>query len=274
MILALAFLACPGQADPAPGGESAPEGPAPARASRPELAYEVLRTSSGVDVHLFRFSLAHFELRILEPGEGRSSATVSEMTERAGALLGVNGSFFLDDFRPLGLLVSQGRELQGLRKVDWGVFFVKQGRASLVHVRDFPGSAGMEFAIESGPRLVVDGELVKVKPQRARRSMIGVDAEGRVLIAVTASSVLLPEAAAFMREVGARFALNLDGGPSSQLSHPARGIQVASFARVANGIGVFARSQPGPGHPPGQPSKTVLPSGSPSGSPSNPPAKR
>jgi Phosphodiester glycosidase len=240
-ILLLMMLLHASPLSPSPSPSPAPSPSTPTGA---ELGYERVTTLSGVEVHLFRFSLADFELRLLEPGEGRSSATVAAMTEQGAALLGVNGSFFLADFRPLGLLVSEGRERQGLRKVDWGVFFVKQGRAAMIHTRDFKGSEGMDFAIQSGPRLVVDGELIKVKPQRARRSMIGVDAEGRVLIAVSATSLLLPEAAAFMRRVGARFALNLDGGPSSQLSYPARGVHVTGFGRVANGIGVFARAKP------------------------------
>jgi hypothetical protein len=241
LAIALGLVVLFGSAPALRGSAGDPAAPVPAQATSQRLDYELAKTSSGVNVHLFRIPLDDFELRILSPGEGRRSATVSEMTADAGALLGVNGSFFLDDYSPLGLLISQGKELQGLRKVDWGVFFVKAGRAGLVHMRDFPGSAGLDFAIESGPRLVVDGELIKVKPQRARRSMLGIDGEGRVLIAVTATSVLLPEAAAFMRDHGARYALNLDGGPSSQLSVPERGLRVESFSRVANGIGVFPR---------------------------------
>ncbi len=243
LLLAIAGLALVAQGPPPDAGSPASPASTPgAEVAVPGLSYSLEKSSSGVEVHLFRLSLAELELRILTPPKGQSAGTISDMTAESGALLGVNGSFFLDDFKPLGLLISQGRELQGLRKVDWGVFSVKDGRASLVHVREYTGNDGLEFAIESGPRLVVDGELIRVKPQLARRSMIGIDAEGRVLIAVTTGPVLLPEAARFMLRVGARYALNLDGGPSSQLSVPGRGLRVESFARVANGIGVFPRS--------------------------------
>lgn len=205
--------------------------------------HQVVRTAGGVDVHVLRLSLDEVELRLLSPAPGSQGARVSAMGAAAGAILAVNASYFLADYTPLGLLVSGGRVLQKPRKVDWGVFFVRDGHASLVHVRDVPDTAGMEFAVQAGPRLVVDGQPTRLKPQRARRTMIGVDAQGRVVLAVSALPLLLSEAAEFLVSQGVVSALNLDGGPSSQLYYPQAGVALESFSPVANAIGVFPRAR-------------------------------
>jgi uncharacterized protein YigE (DUF2233 family) len=209
-----------------------------------QVEHTIVRTPSDVDVHVLRFSPGRFELRLLGPGEGRRSARVSEMGSAAGALLAVNASYFLEDFTPLGLLISGGHVRQKPRKVDWGVFFVKDGRAGLVHVRDLADTTGLEFAVQAGPRLVVEGRATALKPQRARRTMIGIDGQGRVVLAVSVLPLSLSEAADFLIAQGVVSALNLDGGPSSQLYYPGAGVALESFSSVANAIGVFPRSLP------------------------------
>jgi len=207
------------------------------------IDHVVAQTASGVDVHVLRLSLDQVELRLLTAPPGGQGARVSAMGAAAGAILAVNASYFLADYTPLGLLISGGRVLQKPRKVDWGVFFVRQGRASLVHVRDVTDTEGMEFAVQAGPRLVVDGQATRLKPQRARRTLIGVDGQGRVVLAVSVMPLLLSEAAEFLISQGVTAALNLDGGPSSQLYYPGAGVALESFSPVANAIGVFPRAR-------------------------------
>jgi len=216
----------------------------PGLAAPPDgLEHAVVRTADGVDVHVLRFAPERFELRLLTPPSGRQGARVSELGAAAGALVAVNASYFLADYTPLGLLITGGRVLQKPRKVDWGVFFVKDARASLVHVRDVTDTSGMEFAVQAGPRLVVDGRPTEVKPQRARRTMLGVDGRGSVVLAVSTLPLSLAEAADFLIAQGVVQGLNLDGGPSSQLYFPGAGVALESFSPVANAIGVFPRSR-------------------------------
>jgi uncharacterized protein YigE (DUF2233 family) len=195
-----------------------------------------------VALHVFSFSPERFELRVLTPQAGTSGDFVRDMARRAGAVLAVNGGFFTPEFAPLGLLVSQGKELNPIRKADWGVFLVRHGQASVVHWRDLKDLAGVEFAIQCGPRLVVDGKPVHVKPHRARRTALGVDARGRVMVVATEGAVLLSELVDFLIARGAVQALNLDGGTSTQLSSRETDASVEALAPVANGVGVFPRS--------------------------------
>jgi len=217
------------------------------------LAYRQIRlpvesTGARVAVHVFAVALASHTLRVLPAAAGRG-ASVSTLARQHSASLAVNGGFFLDDFTPLGLLVSEGRELNPLRRADWGVFFVRDGVARIVHRRDFVPDETIEFAVQSGPRLVVDGAPLTFKPQVARRTALGIDGAGRVFLLVTEGAMLLAELADFLRRpvaeggLACQFALNLDGGSSSQLhfTHGDRRITVSGAARVANAIGVFPR---------------------------------
>jgi uncharacterized protein YigE (DUF2233 family) len=227
---ALALLLLALIAQPAPEPPPADDG----------ICYARQQTASGVDLHWFSIDPARHALRLLRPARGKA-ATVADMARAAGEpapRLAVNGSFFLKDHTPLGLLISDGQLIQGVRKVDWGVFFVRDGRPGLIHRRDWPGEAGVSFAIQSGPRLVVDGRPVKVRPQRARRTVIGVQADGQIFVAATASPVDLSELVTTLIDQGVTQALNLDGGSSSQLYAPAWGLDLAG-APVVNAVGVF-----------------------------------
>lgn len=206
-----------------------------------------LPLTEPIVVHAFRFTPARHELRVLPGGEG--GAPVHRLAAEAGALLAVNGGFFLEDFSPLGLLVSQGRELNPLRRVDWGVFYVADREARIVHRRDWRRPAGLEFAVEAGPRLVVEGRVLTLKPQRARRTALGITEAGDVLIVATEGRILTAEFAELLARpesaggLGCRDALNLDGGSSTQLwfEHAGRRIEIEPLANVANAVALFPR---------------------------------
>jgi len=203
--------------------------------------------ASPVAVHAFRFSPAELELRVLPAGDG--GARVRDLAQDAGALLAVNGGFFLEDFTPLGLLVSQGHQMNALRRADWGVFSVARGRAAVVHRREWRRPDGLEFAVEAGPRLVVAGRVVSLKPQRARRTALCVRAPDDVAIVATDGLLYTTELAELLargeREggFGCVDALNLDGGSSTQLwfEHAGRRIEVPATAPVANAVALFPR---------------------------------
>ncbi len=175
----------------------------------------------------------------------RRTASVKELAAGTGARVAVNGGFFDEKAASLGLLVSGGKRLSPLRKADWGVLFVTPQRESrIVHTRDFDKELTVEFAIQAGPRLVVDGKPLTLKPQWDRRTAVGVRPEGRHLVVlVTAIPVSLADLAQLMGEgLGCSEALNLDGGSSTQLWSDLEGVEpVVGFA-VANGVVVVPRA--------------------------------
>ena len=202
-------------------------------------------SSGDVTIHALRFSPRSFELRVLPAAATKRGELVPALGRAAAALVAVNGGYFTADFAPLGLLVSEGRELNPLRAADWGVFYVAGERARVVHRKTWKKPKALEFAVEAGPRLIVAGRTLTFKPQSARRTALGILPDGRVVIVVTEQPLLTAELADWMARsegkggLGCRDALNLDGGTSTQLWFPAgdETIEVKSRAPVANAVG-------------------------------------
>lgn len=150
-----------------------------------------------------------------------SSLNASGWRKRSRAVAAVNGGFFDIEGKSLGLRVSDGRKVSRLRKVDWGVFYIRNGRARIMHTEDFKMRSGITQAVQCGPRLVADGRIIKLKDQWARRTALGVDQNGKVIIAVTDGQLGFREWAALWASksgFNCRNAMGLDGGGSTQLS--------------------------------------------------------
>ena len=202
----------------------APAAPATTPASWATLApgAEHLHVDDG-NVDLLRFDLTRFRADVAVPGAG-GPMTAAELRRESGAALVVNGGFFDTDGRSLGLRVASGRQIIKLRAVvDWGVLVIRDGRADIVHSRDFAAAAAasppMTAAIQVGPRILVDGKPPPLKPQAARRTAVALDPSGRYLTVVVARARIEAGALARLLErLGFHRALMLDGGPSTQLS--------------------------------------------------------
>lgn len=208
-----------------------------------------------VQLHMVRIDLQRYQLQVVTAAEmGLRLAGAPAFRERVHGLAAVNGGYFDPDYKPLGLLVSQGRELSHLRQVDHGVFAVAGGRALLDHARTFHAPPDLEFAVECGPRLLVAGQAPHFRrTDVARRVAIGLDAAGRVLLAVSDGVLTLDEFARSLAQPepggpGLRDVLNLDGGSSAMLDVAAGPLraQVATALEVPIGIAVAARPPRGP----------------------------
>jgi uncharacterized protein YigE (DUF2233 family) len=144
---------------------------------------------------------------------------------REKARVAINGGYFDGRGHSMGLRVSRKFQSSDLRRADWGVFWVKNGRAQITHTRDFKTKIRPEEALQCGPRLVVKGKITDLKPQSSRRSGVGIDARGRVVLAVADGALSLTDWAQVWASndgLSCRDALNLDGGPSSQLASDAK----------------------------------------------------
>ena len=157
------------------------------------------------------------------------------------ALMVVNGSYFTPQRKPTGLLVSDGHALSPLVKTGGGagtgVLVIRDGRVMLfereqIERTDYDGSS---FAIQAGPRVIEPGGSEGIRSDdglRANRTVIGADAKGRVVVAVTYDedgNRTGPSLFELMQLLGKKglgelapelaldFALNLDGGPSTGL---------------------------------------------------------
>lgn len=194
-----------------------------------------------------RWRLASSDSRPSTPDAGL--ATVEATAREAGAVVAVNGGFFDQKGAPMGLRVTDGKQRNPLRQADWGVFFVRDGVPNLVHTKDAKRADGAEFAIQCGPRLVADGQPMKLRSGIHRRTAIGSDAAGKVYLVVSLGFVDMNDLAAALAAapeaggLGLTQALNLDGGPSTQMFVDAKdGVwNVAGGTGVADAILVSAR---------------------------------
>jgi uncharacterized protein YigE (DUF2233 family) len=147
----------------------------------------------------------------------------------------VNGGFFDDKGAPLGLRIARGKTIVPLRPhVDWGVLLVTRDRARIVHSSELVATAGVEAAIQVGPRILIDGAVPPLKPQLARRTAVALTKDGASLTLVVApESIDAASLGARLAKLGFSSALLLDGGPSTQLA-----LGVGGQGGVAGAYGV------------------------------------
>jgi len=192
-------------------------------ASRAELA----AADGATKISLYRFALARFRADIVV-GAGWPPAreTAAALVRRHGAVAAVNGGFFDERGAPLGLRIAGGRKRAPLRpKADWGVLVLDEAGARIVHTRELAGREGRaglddaRGAIQVGPRLVVAGRPLQLKPQVARRTAVALERSGEALTLVVVDEPIdANELAERLASAGFDSALLLDGGPSTQLA--------------------------------------------------------
>jgi len=120
------------------------------------LAFE----EDGAAVSLIRFDLQRFRPEVVMLGPDRTK-TASQLRRDLSAVAAINGGFFDEDRRSLGLRIAGGKTAVPLRRgVDWGVLVLRPGRAAIVHSRDFKADARIEGAIQVGPRLIAGGHRI------------------------------------------------------------------------------------------------------------------
>ena len=184
-------------------------------------ARATLAAADGPPIALYRFDLSRFEARVVVgPGKPPRPESAAALRRRLGAAAVVNGGFFDERRAPLGLRIASGALRVPLRpRVDWGVLVLKKDEARIIHSRDWRSADAVSGAIQVGPRLVVDGTPLKLKPALARRTAVALPRDGRALTLVIVDAPIdANELAARLAAAGFDTALMLDGGPSTQLS--------------------------------------------------------
>jgi uncharacterized protein YigE (DUF2233 family) len=194
-------------------------------------------------IHVFRIQLATHQFSLIRASDlGLQQGFVGELAVQQGVKIAVNGGFFDSKFRPLGLRVHQSQKLNPLKQISWwGVFYIRDGQAYIRRASDFEMQSDTQFAIQSGPRLLVAGHIPPLKPGRDERTALGITQKGAVVIVVTENAPLTTsELAELMRRapILATDALNLDGGSSTQLwtNMPKLHLDIHGFSMVADAV--------------------------------------
>lgn len=217
------------------------------RSVAPGLEYTALDLEMG-KLHAFKIDLKQNRLALLSP---REPSTIKDMALNAHALLAVNGGFFTPDGKPLGLRIDNEKLLSPLKPISWwGIFSLRNNMPELSSMKTFKFSNDIDFAIQAGPRLVVNNDIPRLKEGVGNRTAIGYNQNNDIIIVVSENAQLTTlQLAKILRRpekhggLGCLYALNLDGGSSSQGYAKAGNfvLDIPSFRAVADGLAVYPR---------------------------------
>lgn len=208
-------------------------------------------------VHVVQVNPAASSVRIdlLRPdgcdydGNRYRAGSLHRMAQSSGALAAITGTYFSPPtLEPVGAITLQGTLIyDGLAhsvlryQKNKAVVIEHHPRGTRGHDLDWDGAL---FAMASSPSLVQNG-LPMIEPSGYHRGIggaeprcaVGVTAAGKLLL-VTTGPASLSRLSQIMVDLGARDAMNLDGGTSAGLWYAGR-MRVWPGRSLTQAIGVF-----------------------------------
>ena len=161
---------------------------------------------------------------------GSFDALAADLEKKGKTLrFATNAGIFSEDFTPGGLHIEDGNELKSLNLREGGgnfhmkpngVFALGAEGATVVESQAFQESGAVaQIATQSGPMLVIDGELHPAFREGSEnkfiRNGVGVDADGNIWFAISNDRVNFYDfATVFKERLGSPEALYLDGSIS------------------------------------------------------------
>lgn len=216
------------------------------------------RTAAGVQLHVLTANLNDPRVVVLPAlaagGIGRSESFASAV-KRLRPKAAVNGTFFSKrSLRPVGDIVVGGKLTHfggigtALGISAEGVDFIRLPKSRRV---DW---TGYQAALAAGPVLVWDG-YARTTPggegfgdphvfaHSAPRTAMGITKQNKLLLVTTVGGSSLAKLARAMRELGAVYAVNLDGGSSTAMWYDGRVIRTPR-RRLTNFLCVYVKPEP------------------------------
>jgi phosphodiester glycosidase len=189
-----------------------------------EHRYVVVEDSSSGDrasLELAIFSTKSCRLRVVDqPSEPRSD--LEDVMARGNFLAAVNGGYFDPDYRPIGLLIVDGKMVAPLQKARLlsGVLSSTGKKVQISRVSEFSPNQKPDTAVECGPMIVDLGKAVHglESTKSARRTFAAVGGDKAALgfcSDVTLADLSNILAIIAIPDFKIQRALNLDGGSSS-----------------------------------------------------------
>jgi uncharacterized protein YigE (DUF2233 family) len=193
------------------------------------------------------FDLTKSDLRIFwGNSEGEAFRTFENLAaslqeEEKTLAFAMNGGMYGDDFLPIGLYIENGKEVSpantktvtgepsqipNFYKKPNGVFYVGDDEAGVLETERFLNvRPETNFATQSGPMLVIDGDIhpafIVDSTDRKPRNGVGVSSPTEVHFVITEGRVNFHDFARFFRDgLGCDDALFLDGGSAPGIYAP------------------------------------------------------
>lgn len=203
-------------------------------------------------LHAFQLDLNDYQLNLVfAPEQHQLVSSVQEMGKFHKAIITINGGFFTPELQPLGLRLQKNKLISKLKDISWwGVFYIKDNHAGIISSSQFQHNPDIQLALQSGPRLIINGHIPRLKPGYAARSAVCITNDDKIILASTENArITTSQLAKLLRAppqqggLNCYSALNLDGGSSAQLyaNLPNFKLHVANFSAVTDAIIVKKR---------------------------------
>lgn len=164
-------------------------------------------------------------------GSGKRFASLGSLAnslkqQETRLLFAMNAGMYMEDRQPLGLYVESGEQLRPLNErtnangnfylMPNGVFAIDgKGKMTITKTADFNQLTDIEYATQSGPLLLIDGEMHpafnKGSSNLNIRNGVGILPNGNLLCVMSKEPVNFYDFASFFAAKGCKNALYLDG---------------------------------------------------------------
>lgn len=187
---------------------------------------QLSRNVNGVDdwVSVVRIDLTQAKLQVRYSPDDPRGVRAWQLASEADAV--INAGFFNEQKQATGLVIADAKRFGQTYRGFGGMFSVRAGKPQLQWLASKPYVQDQQItqAVQSFPMLLVNGQVVNGIPdngERNRRSFVGIDRQGRVVLGVCQSPVwTMTDLARYLatdKGLNLRDALNLDGGASTGL---------------------------------------------------------
>jgi len=136
----------------------------------------------------------------------------------------MNGGMYMKDNSPQGLFIDGHATIRPLDTLSGGgnfylkpngVFYLTNTKAVVCQTKEFKGSEKINFATQSGPMLIINGEIhpafKKGSANLNIRNGVGILPDNRVLFAMSKREINFYDFAEYFKSMGCTNALYLDG---------------------------------------------------------------
>ncbi|MEZ4667237.1 MAG: phosphodiester glycosidase family protein [Anaerolineae bacterium] len=182
---------------------------------------------------------------------GQFQSTQQSMLELGEAVAFINANYFFADGTILGMLVTDGITYGTSYTDRGGMFYVEAGQPFIRSLLRQPFlNEALEQAVQAFPMLVLDGVQAfsdDIRDRPTRRTIIGQDASGRIIILATPLLGLpLRDLSAYLptTDMNIVTAFNLDGGGSTMMAlnlNNSPEYVVSSFDAVPAVLAVYSK---------------------------------
>jgi uncharacterized protein YigE (DUF2233 family) len=188
-------------------------------------------TTYAIEFVAWTFDLSRVRLEVIST-TSTDGETIPAFKERAGAVFAINGGFFdfgpKKEIRPVGLLIEKGRIKKPLSRALSGTLLINGRQVEIMPTASVITTMGYTSGLQSRPMLVEPGNKHGMRGTdrvRVPRSAICLPDQRHItFIYAGKNGMSLYELATLLQAptntggFGCDVALNLDGGPSTQVA--------------------------------------------------------